>query len=47
MAELVATPAYILQVNVIDLTLAMPAINKNVFHETGTIRLYIINFLIG
>ena len=46
MAELVATPAYILQVNVIDLTLAMLTINKKMFSiETGTISLYIINFL--
>ena len=47
MAELVATPAYILQVNVIDLTLAMLTINKILMFsiETGTISLYIINFL--
>ena len=44
MAELVATPAYILQVNVIDLTLAMLTI-KMFSIETGTISLYIINFL--
>ena len=43
MAELVATPAYILQVNVIDLTLAM--LTKMFSIETGTISLYIINFL--
>ena len=45
MAELVATPAYILQVNVIDLTLAMLTINKIFSIKTGTISLYIINFL--